>query len=256
MLSNLVTRLQSQACHGKEKGAGRQMQCVAWTQVSLHSSAPNRISDLPRHSSPATRNPVKTTDRSFQPRFLLQEIIFAHSPHEEGLSQSAKPSGESSAQIRLALPARNCRNRMRDPPDSGTRCLSSEQRVRTSQIRRAPFGASVPAGPSASRRIQLAARSRDSVGQLRWLDRAACVACGEATLLSVNFALAIPSRIDDSPGIRIRLPTAPSALTDRDKYLPTELRRASAMALPRFGVSRYAAAWAESLEGAMSGHQS
>ena len=34
-----------------------------------------------------------------------------------------------------------------------------------------------------------------------------------------------------------------------------ELRRASAMALPRCIVSRYATALAESLEGAMSGHQ-
>ena len=34
-----------------------------------------------------------------------------------------------------------------------------------------------------------------------------------------------------------------------------ELRRASAVALPRCIVSRYATAWAESLEGAISGHQ-
>ena len=46
------------------------------------------------------------------------------------------------------------------------------------------------------------------------------------------------------------------ALTERDKQLITELRRASAMALPPCVVSRYATAWAESLEGAMSGHQS
>ena len=45
-------------------------------------------------------------------------------------------------------------------------------------------------------------------------------------------------------------------LTDRDKQLLSELRRASAMALPRCVVSRYATAWAESLEGAMSGHHS
>ena len=41
-------------------------------------------------------------------------------------------------------------------------------------------------------------------------------------------------------------------LTDRDKQLLIELRRASAMALPRCVVSR----WAESLEGVTSGHQS
>ena len=44
-------------------------------------------------------------------------------------------------------------------------------------------------------------------------------------------------------------------LTERDKQLLAELRRASAMALPHCKVSRYATAWAESLEGAISGHQ-
>ena len=60
--------------------------------------------------------------------------------------------------------------------------------------------------------------------------------------------------LDDSP-----LPNCPSrdvVLTDRDKQLLSELRRASAMALPRCVVSRYASAWAESLEGDMSSHQS
>ena len=41
-----------------------------------------------------------------------------------------------------------------------------------------------------------------------------------------------------------------------DKQLLDDLRRASAMALLRCIVSRYATAWAESLEGAISGHQS
>ena len=59
--------------------------------------------------------------------------------------------------------------------------------------------------------------------------------------------------------VRSPLPNCPIrniVLTDRDKHLLSELRRASAMALPRCVVSRYATAWAESLEGAMSGHQS
>ena len=43
---------------------------------------------------------------------------------------------------------------------------------------------------------------------------------------------------------------------DRDKQLLSELRRASAMALPQCVVSRYATAWAECLEEATSGHQS
>ena len=41
-------------------------------------------------------------------------------------------------QIRLASLARNCGDRVRDPPDSRTRCLSSVQRVRTSQFLPAP----------------------------------------------------------------------------------------------------------------------
>ena len=60
--------------------------------------------------------------------------------------------------------------------------------------------------------------------------------------------------LDDSP-----LPNCPIldvVRTDRDKFVLTELRRASAMALPRCVVSRYATVWAESLEGVMSGHQS
>ena len=60
--------------------------------------------------------------------------------------------------------------------------------------------------------------------------------------------------LDDSP-----LPNCPIrdvVLTDRDKHLLPKLRRDSAMALPRCVVSRHATGWAESLEGAMSGHQS
>ena len=45
-------------------------------------------------------------DRPFLPRFLPQEIIFAHRPIRRGLSQLAMPAGESSMQIRLASLAR------------------------------------------------------------------------------------------------------------------------------------------------------
>ena len=38
-----------QSCHGKERSAGRQMHCVAWTPVSLRSTTANWISVLPRH---------------------------------------------------------------------------------------------------------------------------------------------------------------------------------------------------------------
>ena len=59
---------------------------------------------------------------------------------------------------------------------------------------------------------------------------------------------------DDSP-----LPNNPIrdiVLTDHHKQLLADLRRASAMAIPRCVVSRYAIAWADSLKGAVSGHQS
>ena len=102
----------------------------------------------------------------------------------------------------------------------------------------------------------------------------------EVILSSENFVLVIPFRIDDSLDVRVQRPTVPPlvssplkgppgkplddsplpncpirdiALTERDKHLLTELRRASAMALPRCVVSRYATAWAESLERAVSG---
>ena len=53
--------------------------------------------------------------------------------------------------------------------------------------------------------------------------------------------------LDDSPlSIRGVVPT------QRDKQVLSKLRLASAMALSRCVVSRYATAWAESLEGAMS----
>ena len=50
-------------------------------------------------------------------------------PVQGWLSQSAAPSGESSEQSRLALLARNGRNRMRDPPDSRTRRLAQQVSV-------------------------------------------------------------------------------------------------------------------------------
>ena len=58
-----------QSCHGKERSAGRQMHCAAWTPVSLRSTTANKISDLPRYSSPATRNPLtrKCRDRIHDP---------------------------------------------------------------------------------------------------------------------------------------------------------------------------------------------
>ena len=49
---------------------------------------------------------------------------------------------------------------------------------------------------------------------------------------------------------------AAQAITERDAQLLIDLRRASAVAILRSIVSRYATAPAESLEGALYGHQS
>ena len=84
------------ACHEKERGAGRQMLGVAWSQVSPRSMAANRISDLQRHSSPATRNAAKTTDRS------CCDFCCAHSPYgREEVFHNRLSSRESFVQIRL-----------------------------------------------------------------------------------------------------------------------------------------------------------
>ena len=58
------------------------------------------------------------------------------------------------------------------------------------------------------------------------------------------------------PQVTQTAPFGTNALTERYKQLIAELRRTSAMALPRCVVSRYATALAESVVGAMSGHQS
>ena len=69
------------ACHGKERFAGRQMDGVARTQVSPRSTEANQI---PRHPSPATRNPAKTTDRSY--RDFCHRRLSSRTAHTRGES--------------------------------------------------------------------------------------------------------------------------------------------------------------------------
>ena len=122
-----------------------------------------------------------------------------------------------------------------------------------------------------------------SIGQLRHFDRVACVVCGAVRSRrchSCSFCNSNTSRrelrVGDTFQDRRRpghqevarggtsidqqlsqssQPVPPGEPLD-DTQLLSELRLVSAMALPRCVVSRYAMAWAESLEGAMSGHQS
>ena len=129
---------ENQQCYGKEK---RCWTADAWCR--LDSSFKPQFGSEQDLESPEAFIPrdeeSSEDDRPFPPRFLLQEIIFVHSPYE-GVSHN-RPclrSRESSVQIRLASLARGCRNRMRDPPITRTRCLSLVQCVRTSQFRRAP----------------------------------------------------------------------------------------------------------------------
>ena len=60
--------------------------------------------------------------------------------------------------------------------------------------------------------------------------------------------------LDDSP--HPNSPVRDIVTAERDTQLLADIRRAAAMAIPRCTLSRYAAAWAESLEGAINGHQS
>ena len=46
------------------------------------------------------------------------------------------------------------------------------------------------------------------------------------------------------------------AITERHAQLLVDLRQGSAMTIPRSIVSHYATAWGESIEGALTGHQS
>ena len=54
-----------QSCHGKERGAGRQMHCATRTPVPLRSTTMYRVSGLSRHSSPEPRNPERKTNRPY-----------------------------------------------------------------------------------------------------------------------------------------------------------------------------------------------
>ena len=117
-------------------------------------------------------------------------------------------------------------------------------------------------------------------------DAATSSACVRLIHRSETFVLAIPFTTDVGPDIRVQLPRARAAdqqppqgsqlvpsddplddspppncpirdttSTERDKQVLTDLPGAS-MALPRCVIFRYATAWTEYLEGAMSGHRS
>ena len=71
---------------------------------------------------------------------------------------------------------------------------------------------------------------------------------------AISQSLPQTDALDDSP-----LPNSPIgdiATTERDAQLLIDIRRVSPMAIPRSIVSRFATACAESLEGALTGHQS
>ena len=124
-----------QSCHGKARTADAMCRLDAPGLGSPETRIPRgeESSEEDRPSSPA-----KTTDRSHRDFF-----------YKRLSSRTARTKGpftwESSVQIRLASLSRNFRDRMRDPPGSRARCLSSVQCVRTSKSKGALLGASVPA---------------------------------------------------------------------------------------------------------------
>ena len=104
----------------------------AWDAVDLRS----REALIPREEE------FSEEDKPFQPRLLLQEITFAHSPHE-----------------RVFQNWPTCRGIFcDDPPGLRIRYFSSVQCVRTAQSREAPLGAMVPVDASAFRRVPVAVR--------------------------------------------------------------------------------------------------
>ena len=98
-----------QSCHGKERGAGRQMH---WNS-----------SLTPQYDSELGLGQTVLTAISHAGVYLRAQ------PERRGLSQLAKPARESSVQIRLASLARGCGNRMRDPP--GLRARSACEHLRS-----------------------------------------------------------------------------------------------------------------------------
>ena len=118
------------------------MRGVAWTQVSPRSTEANKISDLPRHSSPATRNPAKKTDRSY-----------CNFCHRGSSSRTAHTRGFHNRQ---AFRTASC------PDQTGFACAGLRKQMRDPPVRELPFpsaahanisdqesalSASVPAGP-------------------------------------------------------------------------------------------------------------
>ena len=138
--------------------AGGQMQCVAWTQVSLRSTTANRMSDLPRYWSFAARNPAKTTNRSYRDFCNRRFFIFVHSPCEGSYAIShafggifcADQTGFAYAELQEQN-ARSSRFLAAYP-----RCGACAQ----SSLRVASLDASVPAGPGAYRPIRLGQERR------------------------------------------------------------------------------------------------
>ena len=112
-----------------KRSAGRQMHCATWTPVSLRNTTVYWVSGLPRHRG------IQRGRQTVPTEIDVTGDDLPAPPVRRGLSQPAKPARESSVQIRLASLAKNCGDRMHDPPGSRARCLSSVHCVRTAQCR-------------------------------------------------------------------------------------------------------------------------
>ena len=129
------------------------MHQVAWTSVSLRSTAANRISNLLRQSSLATRNPARKTDRSY--RGFCYRRLSSRTAYTEGLSNRPSSQGNllCADQIDFACEETECMNLPVRELAAFPRCS-----VRTAQSTGALPNAVVPVGLCTCRRFPLGVR--------------------------------------------------------------------------------------------------
>ena len=152
------------ANHAMEKKCWTADELCQWTPVSLRSTTAHRV------ESPETLIPRAEESseeyRQFPPTFLLLEIIFAHSPYCGVFHNLPMLQGNLLCRPDWLRLRGIVGDRMHDAPGSRVRCLSSVQCVRKDHSMGAPLGLSVPAGPSAARRIPVSFRSSALVWEL------------------------------------------------------------------------------------------
>ena len=133
----------------KEQKLDRQrMHCIAWTQIALSWTTANRKSSFSGHCSRTTMDPAKMSLRSYR-FFIPQEIIFAH---DDLYPNQPRLRGVFCARrIGFVYEELQPLNARSSPFENSPLVPGA---ARTSQLRGAPLGASVPASTGAHRRIE------------------------------------------------------------------------------------------------------